>query len=99
MKFSISVSYIDESFISVIFYSNLEISLPVYPDNKLFHSVMPRNCAYVYSESFWKTVIKPLTVEMGDVSTGSTSHPQKAKIYCNVLQILAYQMYQRYSVL
>ena len=47
------------------------------------------------SKSFWKTVVTPLTKNMGDLSSGSMSHPLKTKIYCNVLQLLSYQLYQR----
>lgn len=57
------------------------------------------NEVYVYvvinSKTFWETVIHPLTRKIGDVSTGSASHPQKAKIYSNLLQILAYQLFHR----
>ncbi|XP_067940436.1 nucleoporin NUP188-like [Watersipora subatra] len=47
------------------------------------------------SKSFWQTVVTPLTKHLGDMHSGSMSHPQKANIFCNVLQLLTYQLYQR----
>ncbi|KAF6033311.1 NUP188 [Bugula neritina] len=51
------------------------------------------------NKAFWEAVVSPLTKMLGPMGTTSDTHPLKAKLYCNVLQLLAYQLYQRDSSL